>query len=113
MKKTLPKFLLAQNDLAMPGQQYIVHTQRPAFCARALSFPNEAAIETYLDEHSPTYAVMLEQMPVLLEVVEFWGSPSDLKPAVLKRMGHWYYQTTLKPTLLFPTLPPTEPSLPS
>lgn len=107
MKKKLPKFLLAQNEGAKSPLPFIVHTQRPAFVARALSFPDEAAIETYLDEHQPTYVTLVRDQPMLIEVVQIFQNPADLTPGLLSRLADWYYFTQIKPPATTPS-PPSE-----
>lgn len=103
--KKLPRFLITQNKAAKTDDCFIVHTQRPAFIARALSFPDETAIETYLETNTPTYATLVRSLPILIEIVEVFQSPADLTPGLLNRLADWYFFTQLKPDL-----PPTPPA---
>ncbi|WP_375445746.1 hypothetical protein [uncultured Fibrella sp.] len=111
--KKLPRFLITQNEAAKVSSPFIVHTQRPAFVARALSFPDEAAIEAYLNEHQPTYVTLVRDLPMLIEVVQIFQNPADITPGLLSRLGDWYYYTQIKPGDEPTTLQPIEPSRPS
>ena len=111
MKKTLPKFLVAQNEAAKTDTPFIVHTQRPAFVARALSFPDNDALETYLDEQHPTYVTLVRDLPTLIEIVEIFQNPADITPGLLSRLADWYYFTQFKqPRTTPPAAAPESPS---
>jgi len=92
--KELPKFIVAQNVLADPEGIYIIHTQKPAFVAKA--FPKTGEIEP-VDKLAEKYPAGARTNRIngtyyIIAVIRFFeqADPNGLEK-IMSRMGDWFF----------------------
>jgi len=73
----LPRFMLAQNQVAKTSDLFVLHARRPAFIARV----------NPIDEKGK----------ITLELIEVYQeAEQEVLDKILKQMGEWYYSTHLR-----------------
>ena len=79
-----PRFLIAHNPAAQPGETYILHTQPPAILVRVVHYSTPDAVP-----------VPFSALGLLL-VQQYQPTP-EVTP-VLRRMADWYAHAIIKPS---------------
>ncbi|WP_212000263.1 hypothetical protein [Chitinophaga sp. HK235] len=73
----LPKFLIADDPVTDPENEYIFHTEKPRFFAKRVEEDEETA---YID--------IVEEID---NVEEFYKNDPDKKQELLEQLEDWYY----------------------
>lgn len=73
----LPKFMIADDPITDPDNEYIFHTEKPRFFAKRVEEDEETA---YID--------IVEELD---NVDEFFHNDPDKKQELLEQLEDWYY----------------------
>ena len=73
----LPKFMIADDPITDPDNEYIFHTEKPRFFAKRVEEDEETA---YID--------IVEELD---NVDEFFHNDPEKKQALLEQLEEWYY----------------------
>ena len=73
----LPKFMIADDPITDPDNEYIFHTEKPRFFAKRVEEDEETA---YID--------IVEELD---NVDEFFHNEPDKKQELLEQLEEWYY----------------------
>lgn len=73
----LPKFMIADDPITDPDNEYIFHTEKPRFFAKRVEEDEETA---YID--------IVEELD---NVDEFFHNDPDKKQELLEQLEEWYY----------------------